>query len=138
MNSSTGIDCKGLDSSSETEERRKSALLLQARQLRAADEHGAAAEQFAFAAEIEERLSQVASERRLTDKPALHLFNAAGCWAQAGNLYRAILLCEDLLGGTTLPGRLHSRVLTFTETLRAHRAEWSAQLTRESAGSLNA
>lgn len=57
----------------------------------------AAAEQFAEAAQIEERLGAACAQQELTEKSFVHRFSAASLWAQAGNFYQAILLCQRLL-----------------------------------------
>jgi hypothetical protein len=130
-----GISRKGLDAAFEAEEAHKSDLILEARLLRERQQDEAAAEKFAQAAKIEERLSDICDAKGLLEKSHVHRFSAASCWAQAGNFYRAITLCDDLLGRPDLPDRLRRRVQNYADTLRARRAQWYAGLVLETAGS---
>lgn len=130
-----GINRRGLDAAFEAEEARKSALILEARLLREQRQDEAAAQRFAQAAEIEERLADTCEAKGLPEKSLVHRFSAASCWAQAGNFYRAITLCDDLLSRPDLPDRLRRRVHDYTVTLRARRAQWYAGLVLETAGS---
>ncbi len=130
-----GISRRGLDPAFEAEEAHKSDLILEARLLREQQQDEAAAEKFAHAAEIEERLADLCEAKGLLDKSFLHRFSAASCWAQAGNFYRAITLCDDLLSRPGLPDRLRRRIHGYADTLRARRAQWYAGLVLETAGS---
>ncbi|HXG64893.1 MAG TPA: hypothetical protein VNO70_07275 [Blastocatellia bacterium] len=129
-----GISREGLDATFEAEEARKSNLLLAAQLLRDQKQEEAAAK-FAQAAAIEERLSDICAAKGLTEKAALHRFSAASCWAQAGNFYRAIELCDDLLARADLPDRLRQSVQHYGDTLRLRRAQWYAELELETMGS---
>jgi hypothetical protein len=116
-----------VDAAFEAEEVRKSNLILEARLLR--DQHqDEAAAKFAQAAEIEERLAEICTSQSLTDKAIVHRFSAASCWAQAGNFYQAITLCDGLLGRGDLPDRLRSQVGDFANTLRLRRSRLYAEL----------
>jgi hypothetical protein len=131
----SGIQRQGVDAAFEAEETQKSNLILEARLLREQQQDEAAANRFAQAAEIEERLSDASQAKGLTEKSRVHRFSAASCWAQAGNFYRAIALCDDLLSQGDLPPRLRRRVEEYVQTLRARRAQWYAGLVLEAAGS---
>ncbi len=124
-----GIDRHGLDTNFEADESRKSTLILEGRLLRAQEQPDAAADRFAQAAAIEEHLSAICAEQGLREKSWVHLFSAASCWAQAGNLHEGICLGNQLLAETELPPRLRQRVQEFTQTLRQRRREWAAGLT---------
>ena len=130
-----GISRPSLDTAFEAEEVGKSDLMLEAWLLREQQQDEAAAEKFAQAAEIEERLADICEAKGLVEKSLLHRFSAASCWAQAGNFYRAITLCDDLLRCPGLPDRLRRRVHDYAGTLRARRAQWYAGLVLETAGS---
>src|SRR5690348_14560700 len=119
-----GISRKGLDPAFEAEEAHKSDLILEARLLREQQQDEAAAEKFAHAAELEEQLSDICEAKGLVEKSLIHRFSAASCWAHAGNFYRAITLCDDLLGRPDLPDRLRRRIHDYADTLRARRAQW--------------
>src|SRR5712692_8549823 len=115
--SARGISRQSLDTAFEAEEARKSDLILGARLLREQQQDEAAAEKFAQAAEIEEHLSDICEAKGLVEKSFVHRFSAASCWAQAGNFYRAITLCDDSLARADLPDRLRQRVHDYADTL---------------------
>jgi hypothetical protein len=122
-----GISCQGLDASFDTEETRKSNLLLEAQFLVAQQQHDEAAVKFAHAAEIEEHLSDICEAKGLMEKAWVHRFSAVSCWAGAGNIHEAITLGDELLGRTDLPERLRQRVHDYVQTLRRRRAQWWAE-----------
>jgi tetratricopeptide (TPR) repeat protein len=124
---SRAISRKGLDASFEKEERHKSHLILEANLLKKQQRHQEAADKFAEAARIEERLSEVVAEKGLTDKYFVHRFSAASCWAQAGNVYQAIAMCNELLKHPDLPQRLRQRVEEYLQVLQARREQWVIQ-----------
>src|SRR5262249_33987034 len=88
----------------------------------------AAADRFAQAAAIEERLSARCAAEGLADKSWVHLFSAASCWARAGDFHTAISLGEQLLAQPGLPPRLRQRALEVTQALRQRRRQWAAGL----------
>ena len=119
-----GIDRSGLDEAFEADEVLKSTLLLEARLLVGQQQPDAAAERFARAAGIEERLSAACLEKGLRQKAWVHRYSAVSCWAQAGNFYQAIVLGERLLAEDDLPARLRQSVQEFTRALRQRRQQW--------------
>jgi hypothetical protein len=123
-----GIDRHGLDASFEADETLKSNLILQGRMHGARQQPDEAADCFAQAATIEERVSAICEERGLSEKAWIHGFSAASCWAQAGNFHQAIYLGNQLLARAELPARLRSRVEEFTRILRQRRTQWAAGL----------
>lgn len=122
------ISRKGLDSAFIEEEMRKSNLILEANLLKEQRRHQAAADQFAEAAQIEERLSEMLAEKGLVDKYFVHRFSAASCWAQAGNIYQAIVMCEELLARSDLPEGLRQRMQEYLQVLRVRREQWFVSL----------
>ena len=88
----------------------------------------AAADCFAPAAEIEERLSAHCAARGLKEKSRVHLFSAASCWARAGDFHTAIGLGDQLLAQPDLTPHLRQRIEEFTQTLRQRRTQWAAGL----------
>jgi len=122
------ISREGLDSAFIEEETRKSNLILEANLLKAQGRHQEAADQFAEAAQIEERLSEMLAEKGLMDKYFVHRFSAASCWAQAGNIYQAIVMCEELLARSDLPKGLRRRIQGHLQTFRARRDQWFVSL----------
>jgi len=65
------------------------------------------------------------------EKSFLHWFSAASCWAQAGDFYHAIALCDDLLARADLPERLRQRIQEYAHTIRIRRAQWYEELILE-------
>jgi hypothetical protein len=128
-----GIERRGLDPEFEAEEARKSSLILEARLMREEQDEGAAAK-FAQAAEIEERLSDICEARGLVVKSLVFRFSAASCWAQAGNFYRAIALCDELLALPDVSERLHQRVEQYSAALRERRCQRYAGLLATTGG----
>jgi hypothetical protein len=124
----TGMDRHGLDEAFAAAEVRKSNLILQGQMLEAQQRMDEAACRFAEAAEQEELLGQECATRGLTAKAALHRFSAAGCWARAGNFYRAILLCEELLRRADVTEPLRQRIQEYALALRTRRAQWRTAL----------
>jgi hypothetical protein len=122
-----GISRRGLDAAFEADETRKSRLIMEARLLRDQLQDEAASAKFALAAAIEEQLSERCEAEGLLEKSYVHRFSAASCWAQAGNFYRAIDLCRELLAREEIPARLRQRVQEYSDALRARRAQWYAE-----------
>jgi len=122
---SGGIDRHGLDASFDADEALKSNLIVEAQLLSTQQQPDAAADRFAQAAEIEERLSSQCVDLGLREKSWVHLFSAASCWARAGDFHTAIGLGEQLLAETGLPPGLRQRVLEFTDTIRKRRTQWA-------------
>jgi hypothetical protein len=129
-----GIRRGALDAGFHAEEARKSELIIHAQLLRQAHDDEAAAQNFAQAAEAEERLGDACFVRGLLEKASLHRFSAASCWAQAGNLYRAIDLCDELLARAELSPSLRQRISDYAGVLRARRSEWYDVLLAQAAG----
>ena len=100
---SHGMDRNGLDASFDADEALKSNLIVEAQLLSAQQQPDAAADRFARAAEIEERLSSRCAELGLREKSWMHLFGAASCWARAGDFHTAIGLGEQLQAEAGLP-----------------------------------
>lgn len=128
QSSPKGIDRHGLDAAFDADETLKSNLILEGQMLYAQQQADAAADRFAQAAEIEERLSERCAELGLDEKSWMHLFSAASCWARAGDFHTAIRLGEQLQAQPNLPPRLRQRVQDFTQTLRHRRQQWGVGL----------
>lgn len=122
------VNRKGLTPAFVKEETRKSNLILEANLLKAQGRHQEAADRFAEAAQIEERLSEMLVEKGLMDKYFVHWFSAASCWAQAGNIYQAIVMCEELLARSDLPEGLRQRIQEHLQILCARREQWFVSL----------
>jgi hypothetical protein len=129
-----GIVRHPLDTNFEADETLKSNLILEGRLLRDQQQPDAAADRFAQAAAIEERLSEICARQGLQEKSWVHLFSAASCWAQAGNFHEAIYLGEQLQSQAELTPGLRQRVQEFTLVLRQRRSQLAAGLTRAATG----
>ena len=122
------INRQGVDAAFAVEEARKSQLLLEAQLLRAQQRSEAAANKFAEAAGLEERLREACLTHGLREKAFVHGFSAASCWAQAGDFHHAIGLCHALLAHPDLPARLRQRIIAYAHTLAARRTRWYEEL----------
>jgi hypothetical protein len=128
QSSARGVKRQGVDAAFEADESRKSGLILEAQMLRAQHKPEAAADKFAEAAVIEERLHDLCITKGLMAKAFVHGFSAASCWAQAGDFHHAIVLCHALLAHTELPARLRQRIDAYVKTLCTRRAQWYEEL----------
>ena len=122
-----GISRKELDVALAEEEAHKSNLILEANLLKAQGRYQDAADRFAEAAQIEERLSEMLLQKGLLDKYFIHRFSALSCWAQAGNIYHAIAMGEELLARADLPDRLRQRIQEHVQLLRVRHVRWFAE-----------
>jgi hypothetical protein len=58
-------------------------------------------------------------------------------WAQAGNFYQSLAICEQLLTRADLPDRLRERVQSYSQALRSRRDRWYEELVVQSASGEN-
>jgi hypothetical protein len=123
-----GLSRQGVDAAFVADEAHKSRLLLEAQLLRAQQQAESAAEKFAETALMEEQLRDRCFTMGLQEKAFVHGFSAASCWAQAGDFYHAIRICQELLAHPDLPTRLRHRVDAYVKTLCARRAQWYKEL----------
>ncbi len=120
----TTISRKGLSEAFIQLETETSNLILAANLLKQSKRPGEAAEKFARAARLEEQLFHELETKKLLDKYLSHFFSAASCWAQAGNIYQALSMCNELLERTTLPPRFRQMVQEYRDTLQTRRDQW--------------
>lgn len=121
------VSRKGLGAEFIEKEAQKSNLILEANLLKAQARHQDAADRFAQAAAIEEQLCQVLLHKGLRDKYFAHRFSALSCWAQAGDVYHAIVLGDELLARADLPDPLRARIEEYVQLLQARRVRWFAE-----------
>ncbi len=131
-NMNSGIIRKNLSDSFVANERLKSDLILEANLLKAQGDFEAAAQRFAEAAEIEERLATDLTGMGFQDKAFIHRFSAVSCWAQAGDLYRAVTLGEQMLQDNNLTTAQSSRLEKYLEVLHGRIVQWMSQWSVES------
>jgi hypothetical protein len=125
---------QGPDAAFDADEAAKSNLLLEAQMLRAQGQDEAAAERFARAAALEEDLGRRSRTAGLVERSWAHRFSAAGCWAQAGNFYQALLLCQELLDQGEASEALRESARRYAQALRARRGQWYAEVALQTAG----
>jgi hypothetical protein len=123
-----GISLQGLDAAFDAEEARCGNLLIEAQMLQAQGKADAAAARYAAVAPLEEHLGAVCEEKGLLDKSWVHRFGAVRAWALAGNYHAAITAGDALLNHPQLPERLRQHVQEYTQSLRARRDRWAAEL----------
>jgi tetratricopeptide (TPR) repeat protein len=102
--------------------REKSNLLLKAQLAEAEGKEDEASQFFAEAAQLEEQLAAECEKEVNNEKAHAHCFSAASCWAQAGDFYRALRLCEQLLKETTVTPRLREQISSYAQSLRLRRS----------------
>ena len=78
-------------------------------------------------------LRETCAQQHLREKSFVHAFSAASCWAQAGNFYEAIALCDQLFAEHDVPASLRARIEQYANTLRTRRAQWYGELVHQSA-----
>ena len=127
MRQGQNINRRGLDAALAKEEARKSNLILEANLLKAQESYQDAADRFAEAAQIEEQLSKTLLRKGLLDKYFIHRFSALSCWAQAGDVYHAIVLGEELLARADLSDPLRQRIEEYVRQLQTRRVRWFAE-----------
>ena len=125
------INREGVSAAFVQAEREKSTLILEAQLLRAQGQHQTAASRFAAAAQIEERLSDMLRGPALQRKYFIHRFSALSCWAQAGNVYQAITMGEELLAAPDLPEALRQQVQAYVQRVRTYLERWTMQFVPE-------
>ena len=122
-----GVSREGLDAALVKEETRKSNLIMEANLLEMQERYQDAADRFAEAAQIEEQLSKTLLQKGLLDKYFIHRFSALSCWAQAGDVYHAIALGEELLAHADLSDPLRRHIDEYVRLLRTRRVRWFAE-----------
>ncbi len=126
------IKRNGLDTHFIEAETHKSNLILEANLLKAQKQYQQAADKFAKAAQIEEQLSEIVFQKGLMDKYFVHRFSALSCWAQAGNIYQAIIMGEALLAHNDLPDSLRLGIQKHLQILQTRRTRWFAEFAPQS------
>lgn len=126
------ISRKSLNEEFAKGEEQVSGLIIEGYLLEQQERYEEAAEKYAQAAKLEEKLCTELSKKGLMDKYYSHLFSAASCWAQAGNIYRAIWVTNQLLQDSNIPGPLRKRIEEYQQMLRNRRKRWFTFLTQSS------
>lgn len=124
MNRKQGVDRAGLSGSFLTDEQHKSNLIVEANLLKLREEYEAAAEKFAAAAQIEEKLVQELINLNRKEKAFIHLFSAVSCWAQAGDLHRALMLGNNLVHLEGIASPHQQAAQEYINVLRSRYIQW--------------
>ncbi len=112
-------------------ERHKSNLLLEATLLKQQGLFAEAATRYANAAEIEEQLSLQLTRTGKLEKAFFHQFSALSCWAQAGDLHRALTLGHQLEQVESLSSAQRDQVQRYLHTLQTRMQEWMSHWVTE-------
>jgi hypothetical protein len=118
------ISRRGLSARFIQDEKETSRLILEANLLKFQQRRKEAARKFAQAARLEMKNSDELLLPGLLDLYYIHRFSAASCWAQAGNLYQAIQICEELLDGFELKPPLRQRIAEYLDVLETRVDQW--------------
>ncbi|MFQ6039987.1 MAG: hypothetical protein ACE5PV_03950 [Candidatus Poribacteria bacterium] len=111
------ISRRGLSARFRQDEKETSRLILEANLLKSQQRHKEAARKFAQAARLEMKNCDELLALALLDLYYIHRFSAASCWAQAGNLYQAMQLCEELLNSLEPKTPLRQRISEYLDVL---------------------
>ena len=106
-------------------ETEKSNLLIRAWILEAEGDTETALRLYAQAAQMEEQIAAYSKSIGLDMKSWYDAISAAGCWAKAGDLYRALQGYETLLQDPTLHPTTRSHVCNLADKLREQWRQWS-------------
>lgn len=121
------IDRSMLPESFHKAEGQKSNLILEANFLHLQENYTAAADRFALAAELESSLAEQLVAMGSWPKAFAHSFSAISCWGRAGDLHRALLLGDELLGVEKLSPSQRQQVTVYLNSLRSRMALWMRQ-----------
>jgi len=118
------ISRRGLSVRFIQDEKETSRLTLEANLLKSQHRRKEATRKFAQAARLEMRNSDELLALGLLDLYYIHRFSAASCWAQAGNIYQAIQMCEELLDRFDLKTPLRQRITRYLDVLETRVDQW--------------
>lgn len=121
-----GISTRGIAPEWKAKEKEKSNLLLRAWTLEIEGNIEAALNHYVQAAQMEEQIAAYSKSIGLDMKSWYDAISAAGCWAKAGDLYRALHIYETLLDDPTLHPTTRSHVCQLADRLRERRRQWFA------------
>ena len=111
----------------QTKETYKSNLIIEANFLKIQGLYQDAAAKFAEAAQIEEQLAEQLLAQGQGTEAAIHQLSALSCWGQAGDLYRAMNMGQQLLTQSYLSSRQRADLLDYLHQLQQRYTEWANQ-----------
>jgi len=115
---------RGLSARFIQDEKETSRLILEANLLKSQQRRKESARKFAQAALLEMKNCDELLALGLLDLYYIHRFSAASCWAQAGNLYQAMQICEELLESFELKPPLRQRIAGYLDVLETRVEQW--------------
>ncbi len=118
------ISRRGLSARFIQDEKETSRFILKANLLKSQGRRKEAARKFAQAARLEMTNCDELLALGLLDLYYIHRFSAASCWAQAGNLYQAMQICEELLDKFELKTPLRQRITGYLDVLETRADQW--------------
>ncbi len=121
-----GISVEGIAPEWAAKEVDKSNRLIRAHMLEEQGDVDTALSLYAQVAEMEEQIAEYSRSIGLQEKSWYDILSAAGCWAKAGDLYRALQHYESLLNDPTLSPQMRKVVHEFADKLRERRRQWIA------------
>jgi len=111
----------------QTNETYKSNLIIEANFLKIQGLYQDAAGKFAEAAQIEEQLAEQWLAQGAGTEAAIHQLSALSCWGQAGDLYRAMNMGEQLLTQSYLSSIQRTDLLAYLQQLQQRYTQWASQ-----------
>lgn len=118
------ISRRGLSDRCKQNEKETSRLILESNLLKSAGRRKEAAQKFAQAADLEMKNCDELLSLGLLDLYYIHRFSAVSCLAQAGNLYQAVQICEELLDNSGLPSLLRQRIAGYLGVMETRVDQW--------------
>jgi len=120
-----GISIKGMEPEWLAKVVDKSNKMIRAAMLEASGEVDTALGLYVEAAQIEEQLAEYCRGLGLLEKAYISAVSAAGLWARAGDLYRALQGYEALINDPTLTPRMRTHICGLADKMRERRRQWS-------------
>lgn len=132
MNIKHSIDYSGFPSSLKADDKRRATLILEGHWLRAQQQHGAAADLFAEAAELEQPIIEWAQANEKHDFAYIHILSQVSLWAQAGNPRQALKLIDKYRQNSVLSAFQLEELQKYHATLQEQLAIWLDQWAMQS------
>ncbi len=119
-----GISIEGFTPEWADKEADKSNKMIRAWMLEEQGDIDTALSLYAEVAMMEEQIAEYSLSIGLRKKSWINAISAAGCWAKAGDLSRALQGYETLLQDTALPAKTQQRIHALADKLRDERRQW--------------
>lgn len=119
-----GTSIEGMTPEWLAREGEKSNKLIRARMTEQMGDPDVAMTLYAEVAAEEEQIRDYCRSLGLVEKTYIKAVSAAGCWAKAGDLYRALQQYDALLNDPTLTPKMRNQVCELAAELREQRRQW--------------